>query len=442
MAIKSKYGYYPNNFNLDGFCIKNSLPPEKVVKILDVFLRKPMGQEDGRTLKLNATILKRSVGDVYKNILECLLVNGIIENTYGYEVGVKSREYQLTDYYYNADGVNKYSVESKPLNPALELSNNVKHLEKFVEDSELPKVKRTVRLPSQIFEEDYRFLIKWFRDGELSIDAKLAHSIIQEHNINVTEPDKYHSYLIMVDIFEEKDFHLKADLNHRLYSSITNLPKFLRGCLRYGSEELIGIDVSNTQPLILSVICESNFLENLYLELNIDVKPVKLLRFIKYLKSNPVDLSEYKKLVESGMLYESFIDVAPHFDRTIVKSCFIKIINDKGINRLRDVRLIRDAFNKKFPTISMLLDILKSIDHRYSSWILMTKEAQMFLFDFANKFSHNPKFEHIPLFTIHDCFMTTKSNGDLLEAELKHFFQEKYKINIPLKREEFAPSTS
>ncbi len=71
----------------------------------------------------------------------------------------------------------------------------------------------------------------------------------------------------------------------------------------------------------------------------------------------------------------------------------------------------------------------------------MTKEAQMFLFDFAGEFSRNPKFEHLPLFTIHDCFMTTKSNVHILEQEIKHFFQTKYKIDIPLKREDYSSTT-
>lgn len=441
MAIKSKYGYYPNNFDLEGFCAKNDLPAEKVVRILNVFMKKPLGQEDGRALILNAKILKQSVGDIYKNILECLLVNGIIENTYGYEVGVRSREFQLADIYFYADGVSKYSIESKSINPVLELSNQVKNLEKFIKDSELPKVKRTVKLPPQIFEEDYQHLIRWFKDGMLSIDVSLAHSIIQENGIKTIEPNKYHSYLIMVDIFKEKDFHLKSDLNHRLYSSITNLPKLLRGCLRYGDEELIGVDVSNTQPLILSIICDCDYLEELYIERNIDVRPIKLVKFLKYLKTNPTDLYEFKKLVEAGKLYESFIDVDSAFDRQVIKDNLVKIINDEGINRGREIKLIRQALKERFPTIALLLELLKSLDYRYASWTLMTKEAQMFLFDFAGEFSRNPKFEHLPLFTIHDCFMTTKSNVHILEQEIKHFFQTKYKIDIPLKREDYSSTT-
>lgn len=435
MAIKSKYGYYPNNFDLEGFCSTHNLPAEKVVRILSLFVKKPLGQEDGRTLKLNATLLKKSVGDIYSNILLCLIVNGVIENTAEYEKDIKSREYQLTDEYYYADGVKKSSVEVATINKVLEFRNNEKPISKYIEDLKLPKAARTADLPHQIFEQDYGSLIKWFRDGKLRIDAEKAYSIIVDRNVRESEPNKYLHYLSIIDIFKEKDYHLTSDLNHRLYSSITNLPKFLRGCLRYNGEELIGIDVSNTQPLLLSIICEHDYLEELYLNRDIDVRPRKLVKFLRYLKTNPEDLIIYKDLVERGKLYESFIDVDPSFDRAIVKDNLVKVINDKGNNRIRARKLIREALKARFPSISMLLEVLKSVDHRYAAWTLMTKEAQMFIFHFARTFGDNTESENIPLFTIHDCFITTKSNLEFLEETIRQFFQENYKINIPLKRE-------
>ena len=180
MAIKSKYGRYPNNFDLEGFCSTNNLPAEKVVRILTLFVKKPLGQEEGRTLVLNATLLKRSVGDIYRNILECLLVNGVIENTAPYEKGVTSREYQLADKYFYADGVKSHSIQASPVNNKLEFRNNERKIQRYLEDLKLPKAARTAELPHQIFVQDYAFLIKWFQDGKLEIDASKAHKIISE----------------------------------------------------------------------------------------------------------------------------------------------------------------------------------------------------------------------------------------------------------------------
>ncbi|MHA8056940.1 hypothetical protein VR611_13400, partial [Aquirufa nivalisilvae] len=435
MAIRNQFGYYPSNFDLMEFCAKNKLPINKVVKVLNLFIRKPLSQADKRSIKLNSEILKNSVGDIYKRIIDCLIVNGVIENTAGYEIGVKSREYQLTDEYYFSDEVKKHILEDKPINQVLDYRNKERMFTQYVEDLNKPKVKRTVRPPIQIFEERYKNLIIWFRDGKITIDSAKAFSLIRQQNIKEIQPHKYLSYLATIDIFKENDYHLKSDLNHRLYSSLTNLPKFLRGCLMYNGEELVGVDVSNTQPLLLSLICEFDYLEELYLSQNIDVSPKKLVKFLRHLKTNPADLDKFKRLVQKGIFYESFMDIGPTFSRDVVKENIVKIINDKGLNRTKEKKIIRETLKARFPTISMLLDVLKSIDHRYASWTLMTKEAEMFLFHFIDTFYQNPAHKLIPIFTIHDCFITTCSNVNLLEIEIKKFFQENYEINIPLKRE-------
>lgn len=435
MAIRAKYGYYPNNFDLESFCATNDLPAEKVVSILHLFIIKPRGQEDNRILILNSVLLRRRVGNIYRNIIECLIVNGVIENLIEYEVGAHSRGYQLTDEYYFARGVSKHSIEPGKLNKVLEAKNTAKNHQKYIAELKLPKAHRTADLPSKLFEGRYYSLIKWFRDEKLTIDVSRAHSIIDKHNFIEDAPNKYLQYLTIVDMINEKDYHMKSDKNNRFYTNITNLPKILRGCLKYDGEELVGLDVSNTQPLLLGIICDYIFLKQKYESKSIDVDQVKYLNLIRHLYLNPKDLKEYKILVESGKLYESFKDIDPSFNRDIIKDNLIKVINDRGFNNTREKKLMRNALKERFPTINMLLELLKSVDHRYASWTLISKEANMFIFHFADIFCNNPAHKNIPLFTIHDCFMTTKSNVELLEMEIKNFFMNNYMIDIPLKRE-------
>lgn len=435
MAIRASFGYYPNNFDLEGFCTTNNLPAEKVVRILNLFIYKPLGQEENRALYLNTVLLRKSVGNIYRNILECLLVNGVIENLKGYEVGVNSRVYQLTDEYYFADGVSKHSIKPQFLNKALESQNKARNDSKYIAELKLSKAHRTADLPDKLFEGRYRSLIKWFRDGKLTIDISKARSIIDTHNFIEEAPNKYLHYLAIVDMINEKDYHMKSDKNNRFYTNITNLPKILRGCLKYDGEELVGLDVSNTQPLLLAVICDYIYLKQKYESKSIDVDQKKFLNLLRHLYRNPKDLKEYKILVESGKLYESFLDIDPSFNRDIIKDNLIKVINDRGFNNTREKKLIRGALKDRFPTISMLLDVLKSVDHRYASWTLLSKEANMFIIHFAEIFCNNPAHKSIPLFTIHDCFLTTKSNAELLETEIKQFFINNYMIDIPLKWE-------
>lgn len=113
----------------------------------------------------------------------------------------------------------------------------------------------------------------------------------------------------------------------------------------------------------------------------------------------------------------------------------VKIINDKGYNNTKEKKILREALQQKFPTIAKLLDLLKSVDYYYASSILMSIEAENFVQKFPEIFSYNEVNKNIPIFTIHDCFLTTKSNIDYLEDEIKTFFDNNLMINIPLKRE-------
>lgn len=434
MAIKNKYVYYPQNFDLEEFCKENNLPPHKVAGILHLFIFKPKGNEDSRDISLSSRILKENFKDVYKNILECLIVNGVIENTVGFSEG-KARKFQLTDKYQFAQGVKKYVREPYALNDALTKKNEEIEWQKYVEELKLPKIKRTSRLPKRIFLDWYSPLIKWFADGKLEINLAKALKIMEDENLLYTEPSKYLEYLSYIDIFKSKDYYLKADKNFRFYSSLTNLPKILRGSLTFDGKKLAGTDVSNTQPLVMGTLCNIDFLKKLKKGLHIEVDDTLFDEFIVHLKSNPVDLIAYNKLVQEGKLYESFTDIGPEFTRDVVKDVLIKVLNDKGIDSKREKVAIRKAIKERFPTISMLLKLLKSKNHKYVSSTLLSIEAQNFVINFPHEFYYKEEHQNIPLFMVHDCFFTTEEHIDYVEGYVKEYYRNFLKIELPLKRE-------
>ncbi len=433
MAIKRTYGYYPNNFDLEGFCNKYKFSADKVVSILDLFINKPTGQEDERWITLNASLLRKRVGNDYKAYLNALFDYEVIDIDNDYKVGEYSKSYVLLDSYQNASGFKKHIISRALLNDGLKNRFRAISNLKYLNDLKLPKIKRTVELPEIIFNQKYRILIQWFQKCKLTIDRDKAFSIIETENIKELEPNKYLSYLAAVDMLYEKDYNLKSDINGRFYSSITNLPKVLRRCLLYDGEELAGVDVSNTQPLLLGELCNPIHLKQLKESNNIEVDNILFANFLLHLDSNPKDLIEYKKLVQSGLLYEEFVDIIPNFPRAVVKNNMVKIINDKGFNNTKEKKILREALKQKFPTIALLLELLKSVNYKYVSSTLMTREARNFVQNFPEIFSYNSAQKNIPLFTIHDCFLTTKSNIDYLEIEIKKFFFNNLMINLPLK---------
>jgi len=240
MSIKNKYVYYPQNFDLEEFCKENKLPPNKVAGILQLFIFKPKGNKDSRDISLSSRILKENFKDIYKNILDCLIGNGVIEITEEFSDG-KARKFQLTDKYQFAKGVKKYVRvgNTKPLNKVLIKDNEDNEWQKYIEELKLPKIKRTSELPKKIFLDWYSPLIKWFADGKLQINSAEAYMILKAKNLQTTEPTKYLEYLSYIDIFESKDYYLNADKNFRFYSSLTNLPKILRGSLTYDGKSLL-----------------------------------------------------------------------------------------------------------------------------------------------------------------------------------------------------------
>ncbi len=436
MAIKNKYVYYPQNFDLEEFCKENNLPPHKVAGILQLFIFKPKGNKDSRDISLSSRILKENFKDIYKNILDCLIGNGVIEITEEFSDG-KARKFQLTDKYQFAKGVKKYVRvgNTKPLNKVLIKDNEDNEWQKYIEELKLPKIKRTSELPKKIFLDWYSPLIKWFADGKLQINSAEAYMILKEKNLQVTEPTKYLEYLSYIDIFESKDYYLKADKNFRFYSSLTNLPKILRGSLTYDGKKLAGTDVSNTQPLLMGTLCDIDFLKKLKKGMHIEVDDNLFNEFIVHLKSNPVDLVAYNKLVQEGKLYDSFTDIGAEFTRDVVKDILIKVLNDKGIDKNRQKVAIRKAIKERFPTISMLLKLLKSKNHKYVSSTLMSIEAQNFVINFPHEFYYKEEHQNIPLFMVHDCFFTTVEHIDYLEGYVKEYYRNFLKIELPLKRD-------
>ena len=165
-----------------------------------------------------------------------------------------------------------------------------------------------------------------------------------------------------------------------------------------------------------------------------------LKEFIDYLDSKPKDLIEYRKIVLSGLLYDEFLNYSPMFTRNEIKKKFLAIINDDNYDYNSQIAYIRNVLLIRFPTISKLLELIKSKDYKYASSILMTMEAQNFVVKFPHEMNYKIETEGkepLPLFTIHDCFITKKSRIEELRTYLESYFPEILEMDVPLKQQTF-----
>ncbi len=180
-----------------------------------------------------------------------------------------------------------------------------------------------------------------------------------------------------------------------------------------------------TDPFFLTKIVSNNLLK---------VKKERFSKLILQLKSQPKDISKFSELVINGMFFESLIGVEGIKTRDQVKENILKIINDRGKSNYEERERVRRAFKLKYPTIFELIEVIKSGNYKNMSTVLMSMEAQEFLIWFPQHFYYEEKNSNIPLFTIHDCFLTTESKIDYLESWIKNYFEEKGML-FKLKRE-------
>ncbi|NNV57205.1 hypothetical protein [Limnovirga soli] len=131
----------------------------------------------------------------------------------------------------------------------------------------------------------------------------------------------------------------RPDKDSRIYTNITNLEKGYRKFLRLNSKPLIGIDISNSQPLIASILFR-NFSEKKY-------------SFIKK------DVLKYQEACEEGRFYEHFMhlnNVSADKRGEFKAEFFGKVFFTKEIEK---ENYLKSQFKESYPTCYEAIFALK-----------------------------------------------------------------------------------
>lgn len=142
----------------------------------------------------------------------------------------------------------------------------------------IPKKLQKVILKRGIFEDanaatpNYHFLLTQFECNTISFDPlvyEYLHHFGQMLLQSIQDNNPYHKNLVhnligrwlyyIKQISEGKSWQKVSVKNHRLNSSVTNLPKLLRPFLLCNGEPLTCVDVSSSQPYLLSSVMQSRF---------------------------------------------------------------------------------------------------------------------------------------------------------------------------------------
>ena len=208
----------------------------------------------------------------YKCYLNYLIRTGIVISNRSYKIGKKSIGYKFASKYENA-GLVKYVYHRK--NQGNEESATAVPAQTYNKDKDILEDNPLVNLP---------YLSYWYKDSKLTInpdarkyawqvkERKFAAGISSwdDNHDKWDEKNKryfkkyprsqYNAAMHNIAAIEMGAYNAKIDSNvHRLHSAITNMQKDYRNFLKYDGQELTAIDISNSQPFLLTILFNPDF---------------------------------------------------------------------------------------------------------------------------------------------------------------------------------------
>ncbi|HLV15609.1 MAG TPA: hypothetical protein VKY41_10535 [Xanthomarina sp.] len=300
------------------------------------------------------------------------------------------------------------------------------------------------------FKKQYHFLGKYFNE-KLTVNAEQAS---QKNKELFRKKMDYRIHLInAVRITEigNGEFSIKYTdrTDGRLHHQLTSLSKELRPFLRYDGKILAECDLSASIPTMLTYILSNMNTHTIHLNNVINNSKIyyRHYMFTKTLETlMDKEIALFREKVVSGQFYESFIEgmhTIHHFDkrlkpdayylqnvqrifnrpfdgdmedlRAVVKRNFLSMFNAPNAQFLNE----EAEFNMHYPSLLRWMKLFKKINHKYFAYLTFQVESYFMLNIVARQF--NKKYNgKKPLFTLHDCLITTKDNIELLHQ----FMQE------------------
>ena len=385
----------------------------------------------------------------YKAHTEFMEENGIIQCDGYWVVGQKSLGYRFSQDHIS--GIEEVEITKFTLKMGL-----LRRTLKWIEERKVEN-------------KGYNYLTKWIETDKLSIDWVRAKESIKEkknqllagNEENKESKIQFYTHLQYAaakrfdNEFTAKDYNFDKK-GHRLYSPLTNLPKALRGCLLYDGKPLVGVDIKNSQPYLLSILFKESFWANYFRG---DVKTKKTLKFRKLsiykileevninniinsiktfetLYGSDLQKVDFFNLVFEGGLYKyiesHFKDYYPEdfIDEKVTKQQVLKILysNDK-IHFLECYEPCK-LFNEFFPGIYPVINSIKSNNYKNISWILQNIESYLMIDVICKRI--NKLYPFLPIYTVHDSILTISGYEhlvhEIVQEELENYVGVKPKL--------------
>ena len=477
-SVKNKY--IPKNYN-HSILLKIHSPNKEDYKPKEykanLFLSlinslNPM-QENQRRLYGNYTFisakkLKEYFGDDYKDLVQWLIIAGVVECDNQYIINKKSKGYRFTDSY--ADSVPKKVVINK--------KTLVKKINKKSNSS-------------YATEKKYSFLYKYLDGLEIDVEgaSECAWSMYKEDRLEY--PNKFAKYelkaanasykskslkapakpsirltvgLDNIDRIDNKDFSFKQDSTaYRLHTNLTNIKSELRNYISYKGQQIVSVDFASSQPMFITTVLNPVFWETdatataemeekilkkglkpqiltksdiIFNTFNNNIitsnNPFSYTSYIMFPKTGipsvsvavPDDIQRYIDLCQSGGLYkflskemeleqQGIVDID---SRSVKAAVFQVLFTDNRFLGQADAKPKR-IFKELFPNVYDILFHIKRKDSTVLPIALQTIESTIILDRVAKRISTERP--NLFIATIHDSVATTVGNEDYVEQVMR-----------------------
>ena len=298
-----------------------------------------------------------------------------------------------------------------------------------------------LRRQSEIVTLPHRHIWRCLQDITINLDAAMME--LDDLMVNATpeEIDGYAGQRMLCDGIRGKDLFWHICPFGRVYNNLTGIKKSLRRHLRANNSSLVACDVTNSQPLLVGLLCrrllERSSIHSLtnslhssqfdHYELDQDLLDRISLPFpqkqeeerggeernslydVVFTESSQLismDLLRYINLCEEGKLYDELMALEDNQnDRDkFKKQIFTQVFYGQNFYESKLTRL----FAEEFPTVWTSIQAIKKEDYKRLSHHMLRLESEIVI----NRAVRRCALEGIWVVTIHDCLVTVPEQAE------------------------------
>ena len=339
-------------------------------------------------IELSSRFLKKIINGRYKDYIEDLIGMNIIETDNQYFVKSKFKAYRLKGKYCKA---------------------KLKQVQ--IKDDKILSKYQIYKLSKKPTKPCHNYLYECLTKTQ--IDYEPAKYFVSS---TITDFEKYVAYNCSIDMIHSKDWFFVVDSTAgRVHNNISNLSKKIRPFLRYNNQQLIELDISNSQPLLFNILINSYQSDN-----------TTTSNFLPYVPHS--DISLYKRLTEEGKIYDYLMEeLNIEEDRDEFKIRFFSKVFYSRENE-NYIPEERKKFAVLFPNVAEIISAYKKDDYRDLAIRLQKIEADIMI----KKVVPELEKKEIFVLTVHDSVLVQPENVEVVRNIILIEFQ-KFDLHPTLK---------